>query len=324
MNLLDERLARLTDGYEEGVIPKEEFSVRARSLRAEKTILARQLDSLEAKLSAIRGGSLNPAAWARRFDVFRESFGSLPLGEQKKILHNLVDHIVVHPDGSLEIFIYQPVVGGAFRGKGGKEIGEGETGQAFISAVPSLPEQKSPPVIPPPDYSAPLIKIDMKKDADPPSIPLSNFPTFAHRLQYLRVRQGLSKAGLAKILGVNKCSPANWEIRNVVPEGKTGRKLARVLGVEYGELIGRRRMEEEDEGESGDRDSRLKNLREYHGYTQKEMAGILGMTVESYAYREKMNHPTSPAEPDLSLSLSLFYREAERKVRTAEEQGENG
>jgi len=253
---IDVRLKRLGDGFEEGMLEKAEYARRARALRSERDILAQQIDSTKAKLTAIESGSLDQNLLANRFDIFKDAFRFLPIREQKQILHDLVDHIVVHPNGDLDIFVYHPVIKEAFNEAGGT-----------VAA----------------DSNTPLVKITVASPdrEKPPLKPLSSFPTFSQRVTYLRERERLTKSRLAEKLDVNEGSVVNWEKYNVLPSKPLGRRLADFFGVQYGELLGIPPVDE-----SLPPWDRLKPLREHLGYTCREFAKLVGLTPDCYNLRE--------------------------------------
>jgi len=253
---IDIRLSRLGDGFEDGMLEKEEYARRARALRSERNILSQSLDSTKAKLLAIQHGAFDPEAMSMKFDLFREAFSLLPTHEQKQVLQDLIDHIVVHPNGDLDVFVYQPVIKEAF-----DEVGCTQT----------------------PDGDTPLLKVTVTPpEREKPSLkPLSSFPTFAKRLAYLRERERLTKSLLAQKLEVHECSVANWEMRNIPPSKPIGRKLAEFFGVKYADLLGIPPVDE-----SLPPWDRLKPLREHLGYTVREFAKLVGLTPDCYNLRE--------------------------------------
>ncbi len=251
---IDARLARLGDALEEGSLGPRDIARRGRALRSERDLLGSQIDALGIKKDAIDRGSLDRGKLTERFDVFRDSFRYLSIHERKQILHNLIDHVVVHPDGSLDLFIYQPVVREVFQ-------------EAGIQGIGASQEE-------------PLLTVTLQ--AEKPSLrPLSSFPDIASRIGYLRQREGLTKVALAEKLGVNKCTVANWERRSVLPMKPMGRKIAGLFGVAYGDLMG---VDPVDE--SLPPWDRLRPLRQYHGYTQKEFAKLQGLTLDGYVLLE--------------------------------------
>jgi site-specific DNA recombinase len=274
---IDVRLSRLGDGFEDGMLEKEEYARRARALRSERNILFQQLDSTKAKLLAIKNGAFDQEKMSMKFDLFREAFSLLPINEQKQVLHDLIDHIVVQPNGDLDIFVYQPVIKEAFDEVGCATTIDGDTPLVKITMTP--PEREKPPLK-----------------------PLSDFPTFAKRLPYLRERERLTKSLLAQKLEVHECSVANWEMRNIPPSKPIGRKLAEFFGVKYADLLGIPPVDE-----SLPPWDRLKPLREYLGYTAREFAKLLGLSPDRYNQMEY--------RPErVRIVTEEVYREMKRKA----------
>lgn len=253
---IENRLKRLADGFEEGLLEKAEYARRARALRSERDILRQQQESTGAKLKAIRQGGVDPHALSGHFDIFQDAFPQLPIQEQKQVLQDLIDHVVVHPSGDLDVFIYQPVIKAVFDGA-----------DASDGVAPGNPVIK--------------ITITPSEQSKPPLKPLSEFETVAQRLTYLREREGITKSQLARELGVHACSVANWELREIPPKKPVGRKLAEYFKVPYAELFDIPPVDE-----SLPPWERLKPLREYLGYTMGEFARILGLTLDGYNLRE--------------------------------------
>ncbi len=257
---IDSKLTRIADAYEEGMMEKNDFARRARALRSERSIISVQLDEIKTKLAAIESGAFDPVVVGEKFDVFRESFNALSIKEQKYILQNIVDHIVLHPDGHLDISVYQPVMTEVFKNA------------AELAEI---------------DREAPIYKLEVTPEPKKMK-PMSQFGTVAERITHLRERIGLTKKELAKAIDVNPTSIANWERRDVPPKATIGRRLADYFGVAYGDLMG---IPAPDE--SSLPWERLKQLREHLGYTQREFAKLLGFTMDAYTWRE--TRPKNPA-----------------------------
>jgi transcriptional regulator with XRE-family HTH domain len=90
---------------------------------------------------------------------------------------------------------------------------------------------------------ATLSAVELKSDTDPaPSVAKEDAEpvideAFGDRLQRLRTKAGLSRAGVAKRMGVSAASVASWEKGRARPKRDRIATLATILGVESSELL---------------------------------------------------------------------------------------
>ena len=253
---INDKLMRLAEAIEEGTFDRRDLGPRVRSLRSEREILNTRLEQISIKLTAIVGGGLDPEHLAERFDVFNDAYAALTITEKKLLLQNLVDHVVVHENGGVDIYIYLPVAQEAFA----------LSGPEYLDALG--------------DGRVPLTRLTVSGDPEPVR-PMEKVGTIADRITYLRRRAGLTKKGLAQEIGANPCSIANWERRGLRPARVYARRMATLFDVSYAELM---------DIPSGEDDAepwvKLRKLRQRLGYAQKEMAELVGLTLDVYVGRE--------------------------------------
>ena len=184
---IDKSLERLFDAYQDGLLEKEEAVGRARPLKSEKQILETEIKRLETE-SGIGGvqGEVDGETLRQAFAQFGEVFEALHIQERKELLASVVKKVVAMPEGRLDIHMHLGILQLAL---GLKEEASANAGDGDLVIVLNTSKE-----------------IHMTKD-------FSEMCNFGERVQWLRQKHGLTKKELARNLGVNECTVANWEIR---------------------------------------------------------------------------------------------------------------
>jgi len=253
---VEKALKRIMDAYQDGLLDHEELSARAKPLNSEKQILVNEIERLQ-KEAGIDGDHTHVDLGKLRmaFANFGSVFDGLHIGEQKEMLASVVNKIVAMPEGRLDVHLDFNVIREAF---------------GLNGLLPTLPKNGDMVVTVNTSEEIHMVK------------KFAEMSTFGERVEWLRTRHRLTKKELARNIGVDECTIANWERRGMRPHiHATRRRVAEFFGVSVAELLGVEPVPSDARPKY-----KLLKVRECLGMSQREMGKLLGLTEEQYHWIE--------------------------------------
>lgn len=138
-------------------------------------------------------------------------------------------------------------------------------------------------------------------------------PAFSSTLKYNRKQHDYSQAQLAKLLGVTQQAVGLWEQGKVMPDISTLIEIAKLFNVSIDHLLNSDTettpQPDENEQDISTMGSRIRDLRITKGYSQKDMAELLGISRPAYVSYETDKYRPVRRLPELSaiLGTSVAY-----------------
>ena len=253
---VEKALKRIVDAYQDGLLDSEELNNRAKPLKNEKQLLENEIEKIQQE-TGVCGDFKNVdlVKLQSAFANFGSVFERLHIGEKKEMLASVVNKIVAMPEGRLDIHLDFNVIREAFGLK--QPLSSLPKDGELVFAVNTSEEKY------------------MLKD-------FAETTTFGERVEWLRTRHRLTKKELARNIGVDECTIANWERRGMRPHiHATLRRVADFFGVSVTEMLGIEPVPEDARPKY-----KLRKVRECLGMSQREMGKLLGMTEEQYHWTE--------------------------------------